>query len=252
MKLDFYLRFYTHPGQSIFVTGNLAELGDGNVSAAIPLNYVNGEFWHCSLVLSGPPAFPVHYHYILKGADGYLTEEWGDDKYIEAPGAGIEELHVIDTWNYTGEYENVFFTQPFRTVLLPKHKGKRQKIKGAVTHIFRLKAPLLAEDEQVCLLGNAVALHDWEETDPLLLSQEGDWWVLSLPIPPESFPIEYKYGVYNRQEKRFVRFEAGANRYLPGDARPNKISILHDGFIHLPNASFRAAGVSVPVFSLRS
>src|ERR1700727_501474 len=113
VKLDFYLRFYTHPGQSIFVTGNLAELGDGNVSTAIPLNYVNGEFWHCSLVLSGPLTAPVHYHYILKGADGHLTEEWGDDKFIEAPGEGIEELHLIDTWNYSGEFENVFFTQPF-------------------------------------------------------------------------------------------------------------------------------------------
>jgi 4-alpha-glucanotransferase len=252
MKLDFYLRFYTHPGQSIFVTGNLPELGDGYVPAAIPLNYVNGEFWHCSLVLSGPPAAPVHYHYILKGEDGSLTEEWGDDKFIEAPAEGIEELQVIDTWNYSGEYENVFFTQPFRTVLLPKHKTKRQKIKGAVTHVFRVKAPLLTADEQVCLLGNAVALRDWDQADPLLLSQEGDWWVLALPIPPESFPIEYKYGVYNKREKQFVRFETGANRHLPGDARPNKISILHDGFLHLPNASFRAAGVSVPVFSLRS
>ncbi len=252
MKLDFYLRFYTHPGQSIFVTGNLPELGNGHVSAAIPLNYVNGEFWHCSLVLSGPPAAPVHYHYILKGADGNLTEEWGDDKFLEAPVEGIEELQVIDTWNYSGEYENVFFTQPFRTVLLPKHKAKRQKIKGTVTHVFRVKAPLLTEDEQVCLLGNAVALRDWDQADPLLFSLEGDWWVLSLPVPPEAFPIEYKYGVYSKREKQFVRFETGANRHLPGDARPSKISILHDGFLHLPNASFRAAGVSVPVFSLRS
>ena len=129
MNLDFYLRFYTHPGQSIFVTGNLPELGDGNISAAIPLTYINGEFWHCNLVLSGPPAAPVHYHYILKGEDGNLTEEWGDDKFIEAPPEGIVELQVIDTWNYSGEYENVFFTQPFRTVLLPGHKTKRHKIK---------------------------------------------------------------------------------------------------------------------------
>ncbi len=252
MNLDFYLRFYTHPGQSIFVTGNLQELGLGDVSAAIPLNYVNGDFWHCTLSLSGPLAAPVHYHYLLKGADGSLTEEWGDDKFIDPPAQGIDEIQVIDTWNYTGEFENVFFSQPFQSVLLPKHKVKRQKIKGPVTHIFRVKAPLLTEDEQVCLLGNAVALHDWQEAEPLLLAPEGDWWALSLPIPPEAFPIEYKYGVFNKRQKRLVRFEAGANRFVPGDARPNKICILHDGFLHLPNTGFRAAGVSVPVFSLRS
>lgn len=253
MKLDFYLRFYTHPGESILVTGNLVELGNGDVTAAFPMDYVNGEFWHGSLLLANTPATPIHYHYILRTADGTLTEEWGDDKFIEVPAMGIEELSVIDTWNYAGEYENVFSTAPFRNVLLPHHKGgKKQKIRGAVTHIFRVKAPLLREDELVCLLGSAAALHDWQEDTPLLLSPEGDWWTIQLSIPPESFPLEYKYGVYHKKEKRLIRYEDGPNRTLPGDARSKKVSILHDGFVHLPNTGFRAAGVSIPVFSLRS
>ncbi len=252
LKLDFYLRFYTHPGESILLTGALPQLGNGDLSAALPLDYVNGEFWHGSLLMEALEA-PVQYHYVLKGIDGALTEEGGDDKVIDTPPAGIEELQVIDTWNYAGEYENVFFTSPFRSVLLPEHKpGKKQKIKGEVTHIFRVKAPLLAEDEIVCLLGNATALNDWNEAGPLLLSPEGDWWAIHLSIPPESFPLEYKYGVYHKKEKRLSRLETGPNRYLPGDARQNKISILHDGFLHLPNTGWRGAGVSVPVFSLRS
>jgi len=253
MKLDFYLRFYTHPGQSIYLTGNLAELGDGDVTAALPMAYVNGEFWHLSLTVGTMPSEPIHYHYILRSPDGRLTEEWGDDKTIETPGNEVEEISVIDTWNFAGEFENVFSTAPFRNVLLPHHKaGKKQKLKGAVTHVFRVKAPLLQEDELVCLLGNALALHDWQESDPLLLAPEDDWWTISLSIPPESFPLEYKYGVYNKKEKRLTRYEAGANRQLPGDARPKKVSILHDGFLHLPNTGFKAAGVSIPVFSLRS
>lgn len=66
MKLDFYLRFYTHPGQSIFLTGNLAELGDDDAAAALPMAYVNGEFWHRSLSVGTMPAGPIHYHYILR------------------------------------------------------------------------------------------------------------------------------------------------------------------------------------------
>jgi 4-alpha-glucanotransferase len=255
LKLDFYLRFYTHPGQSILLSGNLPELGSGEITSAIPLEYVNGEFWHRSLVLEQTPAAPVHYHYILKNSDGTLTEEWGDDKFVEAPDNGIEELQVIDTWNYAGEFENVFYTSPFRRVLLPRHKaGKKQKNKTAATHVFRVKAPLLEADEVVGLLGNAGALGDWgaDEADPLLLSPEGDWWSLALSIPPESFPIEYKYAVYHKKDRRLIRFEEGPNRRLPGDARPNKVSILHDGFVHLPNRSWKGAGVSVPVFSLRS
>ena len=253
MKVDFYLRFYTHPGQSILLTGNIAELGNGDATAAVPLEYVNGEFWHGSVTVPETPSVPFHYHYILRGADGSLIEEWGDDKHIGAPPADIAEVHVIDTWNYAGEYENVFSTAPFRKVLLPRHKaGKKGKSPATYTHTFRVKAPLLAAEEIVCLLGNAVALCDWNESEPLLLHPEGDWWTLSLSIPPEAFPLEYKYGIYHKKAKRFLRFEDGPNRVVPGDARPNKVSILHDGFMRQPNTGFRGAGVSIPVFSLRS
>lgn len=253
MKIDFYLRFYTHPGQSILLTGNLPQLGNDDITLAIPLDYVNGEFWHASFILPSPLAAPFHYHYVLKNEDGTLTEEWGNDKVIGVPPAGIEEVQVIDTWNYAGEFENVFYSDPFQEVLLPKHKpAKKSRGKDELTHLFRVKAPLLTADESVCLLGNGIVLHDWDGSDPLLLSPEGNWWTLRLSIPPEAFPIEYKYGVYNKKERSFVRYETGPNRNLPGDARKEKVSIVHDGFVHMPNTSWRGAGVAIPVFSLRS
>ena len=39
---------------------------------------------------------------------------------------------------------------------------------------------------------------------------------------------------------------------MHGDAHKKKINILHDGFIHLPNNTWRGAGCAIPVFSLRS
>ncbi|WP_431216598.1 4-alpha-glucanotransferase [Puia sp. P3] len=253
MKIDFYLRFYTHPGQSILVTGNIAQLGNDDIHSALALDYVNGEFWHASIVLGSLPEEPLRYHYVLRNEDGTLTEEWGDDKVVEFPAAGLSEVQVIDTWNYAGEYENVFYTNPFQEVLLPHHKAaKKGRVKTLPTHEFLVKAPLLASDEVVCLLGNGTTLRDWDETDPLLLTPEGGWWVLRLSVPPESFPIEYKYGVYNKKEKSFVRYETGPNRSLPGDARKGKVSIIHDGFVHLPNSGWKGAGVAIPVFSLRS
>ena len=253
MKVDFYLRFYTQPGQSIWLSGNQPALGGCDPEKAFPLQYVNGEFWHGSLLLGEFPADPLYYHYILKGEDGSLTEEGGTDRSIEQPAPGILEIQVIDTWNYAGEYENVFFTSPFQEVLLPRHKaGKKGRNKDTFTHVFRVKAPLLHEYEVVCLLGSGPALGDWNEQEPLLLAPEGAWWTVYLDIPREAFPLEYKYGVYHKKERRFLRYEAGPNRNLPGDAREHKVSILHDGFVHLPNTTWRGAGVAIPVFSLRS
>jgi 4-alpha-glucanotransferase len=252
LKLDFYLRFYTHPGQAILLVGNIPELGNGELQAAIPLDYVNGEFWHASVVLPETPSVTIHYHYILRNTDGTLTEE-GNGKFIDTEAISAAEVQAIDTWNFAGEFENVFSTSPFRDVLLPAHKAVRKaRTKGVVTCVFRVSAPLLADYEVVCLLGSATGLNDWNQEDPLLLAPVGNWWTISLALTPESFPLEYKYGVYNKKEKKLTQLEAGSNRYVPGDSRPDKISILHDGFAHLPNTTWHGAGVSVPVFSLRS
>ncbi|HEV2353091.1 MAG TPA: 4-alpha-glucanotransferase, partial [Puia sp.] len=252
MKIDFYLRYYTQPGQSICLSGNWTILGEDDPEKSFPLEYVNSDFWHASLELEAFPVEPLVYHYVLKGPDGILTEEGGNDRVLEAPRRGTGEIQLIDTWNYAGEFENVFFTSPFREVLLHHKSGKKTRPKSGYSHVFRVKAPLLGSGESVCLLGSGGAFHDWNTEDPIVLSREGNWWSAYLTIPPESFPMEYKYGVWNKKEKQFVRYEAGPNRNLPGDARPNKVSILHDGFIHEPNSNWHGAGVSIPVFSLRT
>ena len=147
--------------------------------------------------------------------------------------------------------ENVFYTSPFRETLLPHHKptrkgrprteGKR-RTEGQRRRIIPTysgsKHPCSQEDEMVCLLGSGSALHDWNQQDPIHLAPDGNWWTAYLSVPPENFPIEYKYGIWNKKTGTFLRWEAGPNRNLPGDARQNKISILHDGFIHEPNTSW--------------
>ena len=253
VKIEFYLRFYTHPGQSLFISGNTTVLGNGDPEKAMAMQYMDREFWHGSLVLEAPLSHPLQYHYILRGEDGAITEEWGDDRCWDFSTADAEELQFVDTWNYAGQYENVFFTAPFRNVLLRAGEtGKKTRARGPLTHIFRVKAPLLQKGEVLCLLGNGPALKEWNEEAPVLMAREGNWWTCRLHVPKEATPIVYKYGVYHQKEKRFLRYEAGENRLLHGDAHHNKINVLHDGFAGMPNNTWRAAGVAIPVFSLRS
>ncbi len=253
VKIDFYLRFYTHPGQSLYISGNIAALGKDDPSKAFPLQYLNEELWHGSLVFDEPLTGSIRYHYMLKNTDGTTVMEWGDDRKICLHETGIEEIQVIDTWNHAGAYENVFFTSPFRQILL-KHPPADGHSTGEqfITHVFKVKAPLLKKDEILCLTGSGKALKDWDTNSPLMMELEGNWWVCRLHIPKESFPIEYKYGVWGRKDKAFIRYEEGSNRLLYGDARKKKINILHDGFAHLPNNTWKGAGVAIPVFSLRS
>ena len=146
LTIEFYLRFYTRPGQSLRISGNMAALGENDPLKAISMQYMNGEFWHARLELEQWPEEPVNYSYILYTEDGRMTEEWGNDRLLEHPGADTEEVQVVDTWNWTGEYENVFYTAPFRQVVFRRTgKNRKTRIKQPVTHIFKAKAPLLKE-----------------------------------------------------------------------------------------------------------
>jgi 4-alpha-glucanotransferase len=253
MKLHFYVRFHTTVGQTIRVSGNINELGNDAISAAVSMTYLNNEFWHTVVEVDSSKATRVKYKYVLTYIDGFEVIEWGNDKEADLTKSGIEEILLVDTWNHAGEYENAFYTVAFEKTLLREYET-RAKVKSpkAFSHIFKVKAPLLRKNEVICLSGDSLAFGDWNTESVVLMSKEDHWWVLKINLPRESLPLHYKYGVYNIKNKSFVRFEDGDNRYLFGDATQHKLTVLHDGFVHLPNNSWRGTGVAIPVFSLRS
>src|ERR1044072_8793215 len=119
MKIHFFVRFHTWPGQSLSVTGNIAGLGDDSMENAFPLSYLNNDYWHGILEFDQKDIRHIRYNYILTNEDGYKIIEWGDDRYINlSKTSSPEEIHVIDTWNHAGEYENAFYSDPFQNILL--------------------------------------------------------------------------------------------------------------------------------------
>ncbi len=254
MKLHFYLRFHTEFGQSLWICGNIPELGNDDFAQAKPMEYLNEELWESQVTIRRKDLQRnIRYKYLLKNKDGELISEWGNDRTVDVFRKELEEVQLVDTWNHAGEYENVFFSMPFKKVLLHHPSSSRQtgKNKG-FTHVFKVKAPLLQKNEAVCLLGSGSLLNEWETEKPLLLVKEEDWWVAKVNLGEESFPVAYKYGVFDTKNKSFTRFEDGNNRLLISDGDKRKITVLHDGFIRLPNNTWKGAGVAIPVFSLRS
>ena len=119
-KIIFQLNFHTQLGQQLFITGNHPLLGNDETDKAVPLQYFNEEYWYLVLDLSEADITDkdIHYHYILKNTDGILNYDWGNDKTINPSKINAEELLVADSWNYAGNFENTFYTEPFAQVLL--------------------------------------------------------------------------------------------------------------------------------------
>ncbi len=249
--IHFYLRYRTTYGQTFFVSGNIPELGNGDPAQAKPIHYLNDELWHQSFdIPNDTPAFS--YKYILRNSDGTESIEWPTDRVIDIKKLKSPEIQVLDYWNYAGEFENAFYTQPFRNTLM-QYAGEKVKAGSArgFNHVFRVKAPLLAADETLCLLGSDPVLGAWDTSQCLVMRKEGNWYTIELNLAKAQFPIAYKYGVYNTASKSFVQYESGPNRMVYGMVK-KQVVVMHDGFAGLPNSSFRAAGVAIPVFSLRT
>ena len=112
MKIQFYLRFHTKVGQHLWISGDSDELGNNNPDAAIPMEYLNEEFWQITLQYK-KKELPktIRYHYLLENEGEPLLAEWGHDREIEITKKETEEIQLVDTWNHAGEYENAFFSR---------------------------------------------------------------------------------------------------------------------------------------------
>ena len=256
MILHFYLRYSTKYGQSLGVSGNTALLGNYDLLKAFPLTYLNEHLWHGSIEIADKePYEPICYKYVLTLDDGEQVMEFGNDRIIDVNKVKAKRLVLSDVWNYAGEFENAFFTAPFTDVLLkfkPVNKTTPVKPSKLVTHELRVKAPALKENELLCVSGSAAALHDWDKNNVLLLFKKDNWWTIQLDLSKATFPLGYKFGIYNSTDKKFVKFEDGNNRVLLNEDGKNTFTIIHDGFAKLNNVSWKGAGVAIPVFSLRS
>lgn len=253
----FQLRFHTEYGQDLFIIGNHPLLGSNQLENAVPLQYFNDEYWSVTIPFEQEDCSggSITYHYILRNADGTIHYDWGNDKSFDPQQINATEIHISDAWNYAGYFENAFYTEPFTKVLLKTNQTVvKQKKQQSVTHLLKVKSPLLAKGETLCLLGSNKTFGFWDTDAPLLLAkkEDEDFYTVELNLNKESFPIAYKYGIYNINEQQFVRYEDGNNRILYDAGVKDKLCIINDGFAVLPNNKWKGAGVAIPVFSLRT
>ena len=256
-KITFQIKFHTKPGQSLYVTGNHPLFGDNDVEKAFPLNYLNEEYWLGTLEIPSGQKLSedVLYNYILKNDDGTVTAGWGANKVIQLAKYAAKDLLLADAWHSSSFIENTFYTEPFKEVFLKDNYTEvERKAPPHVTHIFRAKAPLLAKGQTLCITGSIAELGEWDTASPVLLSRKRDeeWYSAELDLSDSTFPFAYKYGVFDINTNRFIRYEDGKNRILYNNPSPDKLTVVSDGFAVLPSNGFKGAGVAIPVFSLRS
>lgn len=251
MNVRFHIRYQTQWGQTLHAVVYRAGATATERKINIPLRTRDGLHWEGEIQLLLKQPLRLCYHYEVRQQTRVLRREWQQifrTLYLE-PQTPLYEVHdqwrdlPPESWMYTSCMTDVFYPRSFATA----------KKTSSKTILLRVQTARPQKGESVWLCGDAKELGEWTPTAALPLEETSpNEWSIALDASLFSKVSEYKFFVQDAQGKTY--WEQGPNRLLDLSLLTEKgvyvLSDLRPQFA--PGKPFRAAGVVVPIFSLRS
>ncbi|MFT3911304.1 MAG: 4-alpha-glucanotransferase [Ferruginibacter sp.] len=252
MVIHFYIRYKTEFGQSLAIIINNSILKDNEPNTEVALQYLNDEYWHGSIDINKlSKRETITYQYILREHGGPGKTDQYENRMINIKKLDEKEINVFDDWQETAFEKTLFNTRPFLNVFGQKKTKVKDSDSKNPSHIFEVKSNHLPDDKLLCITGSAKKMNNWETDKPLLLKKRKDVWTIKLNLNKEDFPIEYKFGVYDINQKKIIHFEDGSNRLLNQQGDKTKLSLLRQ-FVNFKNHTWKGAGVNVQLSALKT
>ena len=237
MKITVHTMYRTAWGESLVL-----KLADGT---QLPMN-CSGERWSLSFQVSQNSA-QICYAFAVVKDGSTIRQEWGDGHCIECRGE-FEHLVIEDHWCDKPE-SRPFYTPLFTDIIAPHETSEIPSLAPSQIRI-EVEAPTLRRDEALAIVGSSALLGEWNgERAHRLTHIEGVRWAIILPSSVAS--AEYKFIVIDSASGALLRWEEGANCRIPYIDTEQATTIVR-GLRLRESASWRGAGVAIPVFSLRS
>ena len=259
MKLKFSIIYRTAWGESLYVCMACHSL-DGTVKQHhLMMQTDDGELWTLETAVLESRQHPLShivYLYQVKNADGdIIRHEWDLVPRIYHFDSSKDYVFP-DQWRdmplpyhlYTNAYQTTVhgrqneYVDPIRLPLFRR------------TITFRVSAPQLQHGQSVAICGSHPAIGSWNTSRYLRMEYAGQQeWMLTVNALGMTFPLEYKYVVVDDQTHAIVCWEEGDNRTTGElEVQDGQVLVLYGDPLRLREQLWRAAGVAVPVFSLRS
>ena len=237
MKITVHTKYRTAWGESLVL-----KFADGT---QLPMN-CTGERWSLSFQVPQNSA-QICYAFEVVKEGSTIRQEWGDGHCIECRGE-FEHLIIEDHWCDKPE-SRPFYTPLFTDIIAPHETSEIPSLAPSQICI-EVEAPTLRRDEALAIVGSSALLGEWNgERAHRLTHIEGVRWAITLPSSVAS--AEYKFIVIDSASGVLLRWEEGANRRIPYIDTEQATTIVR-GLRLRESASWRGAGVAIPVFSLRS
>ena len=258
MKLRFSIQYSTQWGESMHVILSCKSQDGTARKSDLLMTTQDGQLWtlETSVVESRQhPVSEVTYAYQVEDGDGrVLRREWSQ----------VPRTYWFDTsknYVFDDQWRDLplcahLYSNAYLTTCHAQHGEQVEARRLPLyrkTVIFRVSAPQLQEGQAIALLGSHPMMGGWSPVRYLLMEYIGQHdWLLPVNMDVVSLPIEYKYVVVDTQTHELVAWEEGDNRTLTEDIADGEVRVLYGDLLRMKEKTWRAAGVVVPVFSLRS
>lgn len=251
MKLTFNIDYRTNWGESVYLTGDIPQLGGGDYGKAVKFELIGETKWQAVIELPDDTR-DFSYRYFIRHENGYTKNEWGHGHEFHR-GRSSKTYEIFDRW------QDQPWDKPYYSTVFTDCVNRRETRQAPLTvknGILNLSvtAPMVAPDETLAICGECEALGDWDPAKALIMNDARyPEWSVNIEfknLPPS---VEYKFLILKKETGEVVAWEGDNNRIL--DIRPaQKNEVLVAGGFRFVNplTPWRGAGVAIPVFSIRS
>ena len=254
MIVSFHIEYRTSWGEEVRILGSVPELGNNDPDKAISLTTVDGIHWSSEIALQSPAEGVIEYSYHIYRDNKNIRTEWNSfPRRAYLPADDKKSLRINDCWKNLPE-QQYFYSSAFTESLLA-HRDRSATPKSYKKGLMiKAYAPRINGNYCLAICGNQKVLGNWNPDKAWPMSDINfPEWQAELDVSKLEFPLEYKFVLYNKEEKKAEAWDNNPNRYMAApEIKANETLVISDRYVYFDVPAWKGAGVAVPVFSLKS
>lgn len=258
MKLKFSINYRTEWGQQVVVNISYRSQDGTDRSVKLPMQTQDGDCWMAETALvegRRSPVIAFTYFYIIEDAEGQqLRREWTVVPRTYA--ADPSKTYILNDQWHDLPLPCHLYSSAYATTTGQSHDEVVKAMRLPLfrkTILFRVSAPQLTKGQSIAVVGSHPALGSWNPVRYLPMEYAGHKeWVLTFNVDWMGGLLEYKYVVIDDNKRELVAWEEGDNRTVETELEDGEVFVAYGDPLRLSEKTWRAAGVCVPVFSLRT
>ena len=265
MKLKFSIQYGTQWGQNLYVVITYRSSDHAEKTQRLMMVTTDGMEWSLETTVLESRKHPITsflYNYQVEDNDGnVIRKEWDAIPRIYYFDSSKDYV-LVDRWRDV-PLQYHLYSKAYLTTMGLEDNDKVEPLRVPLyrkTILFRVSAPQLQKGQSVAIVGSHPALGSWNVARYLRMESIGRFeWLLSVNVEAVLLPIEYKYVIVDDNTHAFVAWEEGDNRttvgLLPADQTmvpDGTVLVAYGESLRVKEQTWRAAGVVIPVFSLRT